>query len=168
METTNVELFNGQSDLTISELLDKLREVTAEDFESAKKSRNFQYYGKINGNTFDICNVKFGPHSTGPSIQGKIEETPNKKTLLNFNVDIEEHKSYVNTIIALAVLVVGIFMSLFTLVGSEDMFVLLSIAAVMTLFPLLYLLMVRLILKSTQKNELKKFTAITKSKLTYL
>lgn len=168
METKKVELFKVQSDLTIAELLNKLHEVTAEDFDLAKKSRTFQYYGKINGNTFDICNVKYGPYSTCPSIQGEIEEAPDKKTFLRFNVDIDEHKNYVNTIITLAILVIGVAMSLFALVGKEDTSVLFSITGVMILFPLLYVMMIKLILKSTQQNELKKFTAITKSKLTYI
>jgi len=168
METNKIEPFKGLSDLTISELLGKLREVTAEDFDSAKKDQNFQYYGKINGNTFDICNVKFGPYSTGPSIQGEIEETSDKKTTLKFNVDIDRHKSYANTIITLAILVIGILMSLFTLGGKEDSSTLFSIATIMILFPLLYLIIIKLILKSTQQDELKKFTAITRSKLIYL
>jgi hypothetical protein len=165
METKKIELFKGQSDLSISELLDKLQEVTAEDFDSAKKSRKFQYYGKINGNTFDICSVKFGTHSIGPSIQGEIEEAPNKKTSLRLNVDIDEQKNYANTIITLAILVLGVSMSLFALLGKEDAAVLFSITGVMILFPLLYLMVIKLILRSTQQCELKKILTFTESKL---
>ncbi|MBX2959891.1 MAG: hypothetical protein KF732_08020 [Flavobacteriales bacterium] len=162
MKTT---IIKTQSDLPISELLNRLYQVTAEEFETAKKSCAIQYYGCIEDKAFDIRNVKYSPYSTGPSIQGEIEEIAGGKTMLNINIDIDEHNSYTNTILTLTILVIGVLATLFSLSSEVDKITMLSIFGVMMIFALLYVIMIKLILKSTRKSELRKFLEITKSKL---
>src|SRR5690606_24755719 len=98
-------------------------------------------------------NVKYSPYSTGPSIQGEIEEIAGGKTMLNINIDIDEHNSYTNTILTLTILVIGVLATLFSLSSEVDKITMLSIFGVMMIFALLYVIMIKLILKSTRKSE---------------
>lgn len=161
-----MKTFQAQSKLSVSELYNKLNQVIAEDFDDTKSSRKYQYYGKINGKNFDICNIKYGPYSTAPYVEGVLEDKAEGGTLITFKIDIDEQKNYVNTIITLAIFVVGIGATLFTIMGQGDKLMIITLAAVMIIFPLLYAAFVKMLLKSTQKDELKKILSITESKLT--
>lgn len=162
----NIKTFHAQSSLSASELFNKLSQITTAEFDTAKSSQKYQYYGEINDTKFNICNIKYGPHSSGPYVQGEVAVKPEGGTIMNFKIDIDEHKSYVNTIVALAILVVGISASLFTIMGQQDKFTIISLATVLMTFPLLYAVLIKMLLKSTQKEELKKILTITESKLT--
>lgn len=162
----NIKTFHAQSSLSVSELFNKLSQITTADFDTAKSSQKYHYYGEINDAKFNICNIKYGPHSSGPYVQGEVAVKPEGGTIMNFKIDIDEHKSYVNTIVALAILVVGISASLFTIMGQQDKFTIISLATVLMIFPLLYAVFIKMLLKSTQKEELKKILTITESKLT--
>lgn len=165
MKTKESKIFMAQSNLPVSKLLDKLHQVTAEEFDTAKRSSVFQYYGKIDNRIFDIRNVKYSLYSTVPSIQGELENGADDNTLLKINIDIDEHNSYSNTILTLTILVIAIAATLFSLSAEVDKFIMLSVLGVMMVFVSLYVMMIKLILKSTKKNELKKFLEITESKL---
>lgn len=165
MKTKESKIFMAQSNLSFSKLLDKLHQVTAEEFDIAKKSSVHQYYGKIYNNIFDIRNVKYSLYSTGPSIHGELDDITDNNTLLKINIDTDEHSSYSNTILTLTILVIAIAATLLSLSAEVDKFIVLSVFGVMAIFASLYVMMIKIILKSTKKNELKKFLEITESKL---
>lgn len=165
MKTKESKIFMAQSNLPISKLLDKLHQVTAEEFDAAKKSKAYQYYGKISNSMFDIRNVKYSLYSTGPSIQGELENEADGNTLLKINIDIDEQSSYTNTILTLTILVIVVSATLFSLSAEVDKFIMLSVLGVMMVFASLYIMMIKFFIKSTKKNELKKFLKITESKL---
>lgn len=165
MKTKESKVFMAHSNLPVSKLLDKLHQVTAKEFDDAKKSRVFQYYGKIDHREFDIRNVKYCHYSTGPSIQGELDDITDNNTLLKINIDTDGHSSYSNTILTLTILIIGVAATLFSLSAEVDKFIVLSVFGVMAIFVSLYVMMIKIILKSTKKNELKKFLEITESKL---
>src|SRR3989344_5580697 len=165
MKTKESKIFTAQSNLPAPKLLDKLHKVTAEEFDTAKRNSVFQYYGKINNQIFDIRNVKYSLYSTGPSIQGEIENKVGGNTLLKINIDIDENSSYTNTILTLTILVIAVSATLFSLSAEVDKFIMFSVFGVMIIFASLYIMLIKFILNSTKKNELKKFLEITESKL---
>lgn len=165
MQTKDSKIVKAMSKLSVSDLINKLNQVTTEEFDVAKKNKACHYYGKITNKMFDIRNVKYSLYSTCPSIQGEIEEIADDKAILNINIDIDEHNNYMNTILTLAILVIGVSATLFSLSSEVDKITMLSIFGVMMMFVFLYVMMMKIILKSTRKNELKKFLEITESKL---
>jgi len=78
--------------------------------------------------------VKYSLYSTGPSIQGEMEDKTDGNTLLKINIDIDEHNSYMNTILTLTILVIAISATLFSFSTQIDKFIMLSVFGVMMIF----------------------------------
>lgn len=165
MKTKNKERISALSELSITKLNDKLNQITDEDFDVAKKDNKYHYYGKIQHNAFEIRNVKYSLYSSGPTIQGEMEENANDKTLLNFNVDIEEHKQHVNVILTSAILVIVFTAMLISLGNQVDKLITLLVFGAILIFAILYVMMIKQILKNTRKEEINKFIRMTESKI---
>lgn len=166
MNTKKTRIIRAHSDLPISKFVDKLHKVTADEFDVVGKSRKYQYYGKIDNQAFDLRNVKYGPFSSGPSIQGEFEQkSSDDDTTLTFNIDIEEDNKYANTILTLTIMVIAILVTLLSIGNQAHRLITPAIFGVILLFVSFYVLMIKLVLKSTRKSELNKFLEITESTL---
>ena len=94
-----------------------------------------------------------------------MEENANDKTLLNFNVDIEEHKQHVNVILTSAILVIVFTAMLISLGNQVDKLITLLVFWAILIFAILYVMMIKQILKNTRKEEINKFIRMTESKI---
>ena len=70
-----------------------------------------------------------------------------------------------NTILTVTILIIGITATLFSLGNQSDKLITLTVFGVMLIFASCYIMLIKQALKSTKKNELKKFLEITESKL---
>ena len=159
------EMIRARSNVPISSFLDKLRQITAEEFDVAKRNSAFQYYGKIRDDAFDIRHVRYSLYSSGPSIEGEIKEKSKDETLLNISIDMDDHHKYANKILAVSVVVIALMAVLALLGGSVDKLTSLIVFGILIIFSICYVMMMKFVLNSRRKNELKKFLEITDSTL---
>ncbi len=151
-----------QTDLTNEQFLGKLNRITTEEFYDAIKSPEYLYYGKISGSEFDIRNRNYGPHSTGPCIKGKISET-NSKVTVTVEINIEEQMEIVKKMIypyfiflGLLIITIGAFM-------GDTQLITIAVGAFLIVSTFPYVAIIKLLLKSMQKGEMKQFSAILSS-----
>lgn len=151
-----------QTNLTAEQLLDKLNRITTEEFYDAIKSPEYKYYGKISGSGFDIRNKKFSPHSSGPYIKGEVGKTDNK-VVLTIEVDIEEQMEIIRKMMYPYFIFIGLLIMAIGAAIEETRSINIAVGALIIASPFLYVAIIRRLLKSMQKEEVKQFSAIVVS-----
>ena len=159
MENRKSHSISIQADLTTKQFLHKLSNITTKEFYSTVKSPEYKYYGKISTTEFDICNKKYGSHSTGPWIKGNISETNNKATII-IEVDIEEQMELIKKMMYPFFITFGLFIMIIAAITEEAQLNNLIIGMCIIVCPFLYVPIIRQLLKSMQKDELKQFSTI--------
>lgn len=117
----NSEIISIETSLTPKELIEKLRSITITDLARLHNSPHAAYYGEITSYTFDIKNVRYGPMSPMPAMQGEIREGVNN-TIVNIKMDIQSHHKitrnmYYSTLLPMGIIVM--LLSALVLGGTE-------------------------------------------------
>lgn len=95
--------------LAPNEVVDKLRSITITDLSQLHGPAPVSYYGEIARDRFSIRNVRFGPHSAAPSINGQIQQGL-EGTVVTVEMNIREYheltrRMYYSTLLPLGALV---------------------------------------------------------------
>lgn len=159
MKNKKSQTLGIQTELTAELLLSKLSSITTEEFHDAIKNPEYKYYGKITGSEFDIRNRKYGPHSTGPGIKGKISEKDNIITVI-IEIDIEEQMEIVKKMMYPYFIFLGSLIMAIGLFMEETRSITLAVGAFMIVSPFLLVAIIKRLLKSMQQDEMKQFSAI--------
>ncbi len=107
--------------LAPNEVADKLRSITITDLSQLHGPAPVSYYGEIAQDRFNIRNVRFGPYSAAPSINGQIQQDPDG-TVVTVEMNIREYhemtrKMYYSTLLPLGALV--LLLTIAVLGGTE-------------------------------------------------
>lgn len=148
-----------QTDLTSKQFFHKLDNITTNEFYTTIKKPMYKYYGEVSDTEFDICKRKYGPHSTGSWIKGKISETDNKATII-IEEDIEEQMELIKKMMYPFFITFGLFIMIIAAITEEAQLNNLIIGICIIACPFLYVPIIKQLLKSMQKDELKQFSAI--------
>lgn len=159
MKNLKSQTISIPTNFTSEKLLGKLNRITAEEFHDAVKSPDYKYYGNISGNEFDIRNVKYGPHSNGPWIKGKVSEGANKVTVI-IEVDIEEQIEILKKMMYPYFIFLGLLIMAIGTFIDEARLIIIAVGAFMMVLPFFQVVIIKRLLKSMQKEEMKQFTAI--------
>jgi len=158
METETILL---ETSLSLKEISTKLNAITITDFSSLRNSPEAVYYGVIKNNMFDIKNVRYGPMSHAPGMQGEIEED-SVKTTIKLTMDINApykitRNMYYGTLLPIGIL--AFLLSLLVLGGTDFQLqgYLFSSAFIVCAF--LVVAIEKISLVNTRKREVKDFAA---------
>ncbi|NUM30991.1 MAG: hypothetical protein HUU47_01555 [Bacteroidetes bacterium] len=156
-----------QTQLSPSEIAEKLKSVTITDFTQLRQSPPVSYYGEITSHSFNIKNVRYSPFSATPSLQGEIEGGVNSTTV-KVKMDINEYfsitkKMYYSTLIPIGLIVM--LLSALVLGGTEYQIhgFLFSCAFIICAFVAVLLTKVSLV--NMKNTELKSLTTVLDGKL---
>lgn len=163
----NSKIITIETPLTTKELTDKLRAMTITDFSQIHNSPHASYYGEITSYSFDIMNVRYGPMSSVPPIQGEIQEGMNK-TNVNVKMDIQEHYKmsramYYTTLIPIGLIVM--LLSFLVLGGTEYQLHGFLFSSSFIACAILAVALTKSSLISTKNRELKNFASKINGKI---
>lgn len=156
-----------ETQLTRKELMDKLHSITITDFSQLNQSPDAAYYGEINSYTFDIMNVRYGPMSSVPSIQGEIQEEE-KRSIVKVKMDIQSHfiitkNMYYKTLLPIGVIV--FLLSLLVLGGSKYQIHGIIFSSSFIACAIFVVILTKSSLISTKRRELQHFASKIKGKI---
>lgn len=157
MKKPYTQILTIQTQYTAQQLLTKLSSITALEFHDAVNSPAYKYYGTVSGNEFDIRNKKYGPYSTGPGIKGTIGEMENNITVI-IKTDTDEQMSIIKKMSYPYFIFLGLFIAATGAALQEIRLVTLAVGAFMIFFPFLQAAVIKRMLKSMQKDEVKQFS----------
>lgn len=147
--------------LAPQDLINKLKSITITDLSKVHESPLAAYYGEIGSHSFDIKNVRYGPMSSAPGIQGEITEGINSSKV-NVTIDIESHYKMIRSMYYATLIPIGIIVMLIsTLVLGGTEFhmhgILFSCAYIVCAF--LFVALMKGSLVATKRKELNAFAS---------
>lgn len=117
----NTKITSIETSMTPDELENKLNLITVKDFADYQNFPKAQYYGEINDKAFNIKNVRYGPMSSVPFIEGEISGD-STHSVVHLKIDIESHskmvqKMYYSTLIPIGIIVM--LLSILVFAGTD-------------------------------------------------
>ncbi|MCC6691613.1 MAG: hypothetical protein IT235_08785 [Bacteroidia bacterium] len=159
METKKLQILSIQSEHTAEQLLSKISAFTSEEFHNAIGNPELKYYGKITGSEFDIRNKIYGPWSNGTWIKGEINTQNNIVTII-IDMNIEDQMKIIKQMSYPYFTFLGLFIMIASMLMNEIMIIGLTIGICIAVFPFAKIMMIKQLLKSMQKEELKQFVSV--------
>ncbi len=157
----NSKTITIETPLAPDELVSRMRAMTVTDFAKFHDSPLAVYYGEITSHAFDIKNVRYSPMSSAPNIQGEIQEGVNN-TMIKVKIDIKEiyqitRSMYYSTLLPIGIIV--LLLSILVLGGTEYQLQGFLFSGFFIACPFLFVAIIKAILISIKKKELKEFTS---------
>ncbi len=163
----NTKITTIETPLTPKELTERLHSMTVTDFSQLHNPSPAAYYGEITSYTFNIMNVRYGPMSSFPPINGEIKEGVNK-TIVYIKMDIQEHYKMSRTMYYTTLLPIGLIimlLSFLVLGGTEYQLHGFIFSSSFIVCAILVVFLTKSSLISTKKRELNNFAAKINGKI---
>ncbi|MBP9150647.1 MAG: hypothetical protein KBF73_00045 [Flavobacteriales bacterium] len=163
----NTEKIIVETDLSTTELVSKLRDVTITEFDHLHEFPNAKYCGEVTSHSFDLRHVRYSPMSSTPNIEGEIISGVNN-TVLKLDMDIKSSYEFVRNTYYRTLLPIGgivMLIALMVLWGTEFQWqgILLSSSFVVVAFAAVGLH--RAALTSTKKKEINDFVEMINGRI---
>ncbi|MBW7935869.1 MAG: hypothetical protein H3C71_01565 [Flavobacteriales bacterium] len=157
----NADEVTIDTSLSLQELTERLRSLTITDISQIHNSPQATYYGEINSYNFQIMNVKYGPMSSFPPIQGEIEDGAGRTTI-KVKMDIKSHFKMARTMYYTTLLPIGLIvllLSFLVLGGTAYLLHGILFSSSFILCALLVVALTKSSLINTKRKELKNFAS---------
>lgn len=156
-----------ESPMSTNELAQKLNSMTVTEFSDFQNSPGALYYGEIKTNTFNIKNVRYGPMSSAPFLEGEISGDVTHSTV-TLKIDIESHytllrKMYFTTLIPIGIIVM--LLSVLVFAGTEYQVQGFVFASAFILCAFAFVGIMKAALINMKNQEVKKFTSTINGKV---
>ena len=157
----NSDTITIETPLAPGALVSKLNGLTITDISRLRNSPLAAYYGEISSYAFDIKNVRYGPMSSAPNIQGEIQGGINR-TIVKVKIDIKSHYKiirgmYYSTLIPIGIIVM--LLSALVLGGTEYQLQGFLFSSTFIVCGFLFVAIMKSSLVNMKKKELKEFAA---------
>lgn len=142
-------------------LMKTLSAITITDIAKLNRSPHAVYYGELKENTFDIKNVRYGPMSSAPNIQGEIQEGE-ISTIVKVRIDINSHYKilramYYSTLIPIGIIILLLSILVLGGTGIQLQGYLFSCSFIVCAF--IFVAIMKSSLINMKKKELKEFVS---------
>lgn len=157
----DAETITIETSLAPDLLMKTLSAITITNIAKLHSTPHAVYYGELNQHTFDIKNVRYGPMSSAPNIQGEIQEGE-ISTIVKVRIDIKSHymilrAMYYGTLIPIGIIVM--LLSILVLGGTEIQLQGYLFSSSFIICAFLFVAIMKSSLVNMKKKELKEFVS---------